>query len=46
MEELLKEDQQQLREKKRKVEDVQRIRRMVHENDKSKIPSHTQNEME
>ena len=42
------EDQQELetREKKRKVEDVQRIRRMVHEKDKSKRLSHMQNEME
>ena len=40
------EDQQELdtREKKREVEDVQRIRRMVHENDKRKRPSHMQNE--
>ena len=43
----VEEDQQELetREKKRTVEDVQRIRRMVHEIDKSKIPSHMQNEM-
>ena len=47
MEEQLKEDQQELetREKKKKVEDVQRIRRMVHESDKSKRLSHMQNEM-
>ena len=47
MEEQLKEDQQELetREKKRKVKDVQRIRRMVLENDKSKRLSHMQNEM-
>ena len=47
MEEQLKEDQQELetQKKKRKVEDAQRIRRMVHENDKSKRPSRTQNEM-
>ena len=47
MEEHLKEDQQELekREKKRKVEDVQRIRRMVHENDKSKRRSHMHNKM-
>ena len=47
MEEQLKEDQQELetREKKRKVDDMQRIRRMVHKNDKSKRRSHMQNEM-
>ena len=47
MEEQLKEDQQELekREKKRKVEDVQRIRRMFHENDKSKRRSHMHNKM-
>ena len=40
----MKEDQQELEtpEKKRKVEDVQRIRRMVHESDKSKRLSHMQ----
>ena len=44
MEEQLKEDQQELetREKKRKVEDVQRTRRMVHDSDKNKILSHMQ----
>ena len=47
MEEQLKEDQQELetREKKRKVEDVKRIRRIVRENDKNKDLSHVQNEM-
>ena len=47
MEEQLKEDQQELetREQKRKVEDVQRIRRMVHEHDRSKRQSHMQNDM-
>ena len=47
VEEQLKEDQQKLetREKKRKVEDVQRIRRNVRENNKNKDLSHVQSEM-
>ena len=47
MEEELKEDQQELetREKKRKVEDVKRIRRIVRGNNKNKDLSHVQSEM-
>ena len=47
MEEPLKEDQQELetREKKMKVEDVKRICRIVRENNKKKDLSHVQNEI-
>ena len=47
IEEQLKEDQQELktRERKWKVEDAQRIRRIVHENNKNKALSHVQSEM-
>ena len=47
MEEQLKEDQQELetREHQRKVEDAERIRRIVHENDKNKGVGHVQDEM-
>ena len=47
MEEQAKEDQQELetREKKRKMEDAKRIRRIVHENNKNKQLSHVQSGM-